>query len=174
VHTVVEALAADPGWHFAVVTNDAGPYVARLERIAAAGGYGHQLHFLPYVQPHEVAAYVRDASVGIMPFRRYGNTDASLPNKLYDYLHAGLPMAASNCTLIQQVGEVFKEEDVRECAATIARVLARQALYRANIRAHPELLRESTWEQQAKKVLGAYEMLQRASSPEPRAAISYY
>jgi glycosyltransferase involved in cell wall biosynthesis len=166
VHTVVEALAAGPGWHFAVVTNNAGPYIARLHRIVAEGGYGDRLHFLPYVQPHEVAGYVRDASIGIMPFRRYGNTDASLPNKLYDYLHAGLPMAASNCTLIQQfletwqVGEVFKEEDARDCAETIARVLARQALYRANIRAHPELLRECTWEEQAKKILDAYGVLE--------------
>jgi glycosyltransferase involved in cell wall biosynthesis len=171
VHTVVEALAADPGWHFAVVTNEVGPYIARLQRIAADGGYGDRLHFLPYVQPHEVAAYVRDASIGVMPFRRYGNTDASLPNKLYDYLHAGLPMAASNCTLIQefletwQVGEVFKEEDVRECAETIARVLARQALYRANIDAHPELLRECTWEEQGKKIIGAYAMLDGSSLP---------
>ena len=173
VHTVVEALAADPGWHFAVVTNNVGPYIERLERIAAAGGYSDRLHLLPYVKPHQVAAYVRDASIGIMPFRRYGNTDASLPNKLYDYLHAGLPMAASNCTLIQQfletwqVGEVFKEEDVRDCAETIARVLARQALYRANIGARPELLRECTWEEQAKKVLDAYEVLERSQSMEP-------
>jgi glycosyltransferase involved in cell wall biosynthesis len=178
VHTVVEALAADPGWHFAVVTNDAGPYIARLERIAAEGGYGDRLHFLPYVQPHEVAAYVRDASIGVMPFRRYGNTDASLPNKLYDYLHAGLPMAASNCTLIQefletwQVGAVFKEGDVRECAETIARVLARQALYRANIGAHPELLRECTWEEQGRKILDVYEMLERPARMEHRAALS--
>jgi glycosyltransferase involved in cell wall biosynthesis len=176
VHTVVEALAADPGWHFAVVTNNVGPYIARLERIAAEGGYGDRLHFLPYVQPHEVTAYVRDASIGIMPFRRYGNTDASLPNKLYDYLHAGLPMAASNCTLIQQfletwqVGEVFKEEDVRDCAETIARVLAHQVLYRANIRARPELLRECTWEEQAKKILDAYGVLEGDAQAVPEAS----
>jgi glycosyltransferase involved in cell wall biosynthesis len=179
VHTVVEALAAEPGWHFAVVTNDAGPYITRLQRIAADGGYGDRLHLLPYVKPHEVAAYVRDASIGVMPFRRYGNTDASLPNKLYDYLHAGLPMAASNCTLLQEffetwrVGEVFEEEDVGACAETIARVLARQALYRDNIRAHPELLRECTWEEQAKKILDAYHLLERALSMESAPALSY-
>jgi glycosyltransferase involved in cell wall biosynthesis len=179
VHTVVEALAADPGWHFAVVTNNTGPYIARLQQIAADGGYRDRLHLLPYVEPHQVAAYVRDASIGIMPFRRYGNTDASLPNKLYDYLHAGLPMAASNCTLIQeflerwQVGEVFEEQNARACAETIARVLARQSLYRDNIRAHPELLRESTWEEQSKKIIDAYEMLERVPSLEERAALSY-
>ena len=179
VHTVVEALAADPGWHFAVVTNNTGPYIARLEQIATDGGYRDRLHLLPYVEPHQVAAYVRDASIGIMPFRRYGNTDASLPNKLYDYLHAGLPMAASNCTLIQefletwQVGEVFEEENARACAETIARVLARQSLYRDNIRAHPELLRESTWEEQSRKIIDAYEMLERVPSLEQRAALSY-
>lgn len=178
VHTVVEALAADPGWHLAVVTNNAGPYIERLEGIAAAGGYRDRLHFLPYVEPHQVAAYVRDASIGIMPFRRYGNTDASLPNKLYDYLHAGLPMVASNCTLIEQflqrwqIGEVFEEENVHDCAQTVARVLARQARYRCNIQAQPELLHECTWEEQSEKILRAYDTLQRASSPQQHVALS--
>ena len=178
VHTVVEALAADPGWHLAVVTNNAGPYIERLAQIAAAGGYGNRLHFLPYVEPHHVTAYVRDASIGIMPFRRYDNTDASLPNKLYDYLHAGLPMVASNCTLIEQflqrwqIGEVFEEENVGDCAATIARVLIGQAFYRAKIRAHPELLRECTWEMQSQKIIDAYALLERSSSEKSRAALS--
>jgi glycosyltransferase involved in cell wall biosynthesis/SAM-dependent methyltransferase len=166
LHTVVEALGTNPDWHFAVVTNNQGPYIARLQEMAAAGSCEDRLHFLPYVAPHQVAAYVRDASIGIMPFRRYGNTDASLPNKLYDYLHAGLPMAASNCTLIEeflqrwQIGEVFEEENVRDCAATIARVLARQTQYRRNIRANSELLRESTWEEQSTKILDAYQSLE--------------
>jgi hypothetical protein len=114
---------------------------------------------------------VRDASIGVMPFRRYGNTDASLPNKLYDYLHAGLPMAASNCTLIEQfferwqVGEVFEEENVSACVDTIARVLARASFYRASIRAQRDLLHECTWEEQSKKILDAYEMLDGSSLP---------
>jgi glycosyltransferase involved in cell wall biosynthesis len=174
VHIVVEALAADPNSHLAIVTNDAGDYMTRLQEIAAKGGYSDRLHFLPYVQPHKVVVYVRDASIGVLPFRRYGNTDASLPNKLYDYLHAGLPMAASNCTLIEeflqrwQSGEVFEEGNVRDCAETIARVLARRALYRDNIRAHPELLRECTWEEQSKKILDAYCKLRQASVELPR------
>jgi glycosyltransferase involved in cell wall biosynthesis len=172
LHTVVAALAANPAWHLALVTNNTGAYIKRLEEMAAGGGYGDRFHLLPYVEPHEVAAYVRDASIGIMPFRRYGNTDASLPNKLYDYLHAGLPMVASNCTLIQeffetwQVGAIFEEENVRDCAETIARVLARQAFYRDNICRHPGLLRECTWEEQARKILDAY-----ASLESVRAAI---
>jgi hypothetical protein len=54
---------------------------------------------------------------------------------------------------------------VRECAETIARVLARQALYRANIDAHPELLRECTWEEQGRKILDVYAMLDGSSLP---------
>ena len=170
VHTVVEALATNPGWHLAVVTNNTGAYIERLEQIATAGGYRDRLHFLPYVEPHQVAAYVRDASIGIMPFRRYGNTDASLPNKLYDYLHAGLPMVASNCTLIEQflqrwqIGEVFEEENVRDCGGTIARVLARQACYRSNMQAQRELLHECTWEEQSNKIIEAYAVLEAKKS----------
>ena len=173
LHTVVEALAADPGWHFAVVTNEKGDYLTRLATMAAARGYSDRLHVLPHPRPDQIPAYVRDASMAIMPFRRYGNTDAALPNKLYEYLHAGLPMVASNCTLLRefletwQVGEVFAQEDAGACAAAIARVLARQARYRAHLRAHPELLHECSWEEQSKKILEAYASLDGSSLTKP-------
>jgi 2-polyprenyl-3-methyl-5-hydroxy-6-metoxy-1,4-benzoquinol methylase len=49
-------------------------------------------------------------------------------------------------------------------------VLTRQALYRANIRARPELLRECTWEEQAKKIIEAYETLQGDDQGVPEAS----
>jgi len=63
LHTVVSALADCPGCHLALITNNTGDYVERLRQIAADGGYADRLHLLPYVQPHEVTAYVRDASL---------------------------------------------------------------------------------------------------------------
>jgi glycosyltransferase involved in cell wall biosynthesis len=166
LHTVVSALAACPGCHLALVTNNTGDYVDRLGRIAAEGGYADRLHLLPYVRPHEVTAYVRDASVGLIPYRRSGNANAAMPNKLFDYLHAGLPIVASRLDLIQeclrqwQIGEVFDEGSVPDCAAAIGRVLSNQAFYRDNIRSNEGLRREATWDTQAEKILEAYRQLQ--------------
>jgi glycosyltransferase involved in cell wall biosynthesis len=176
LHTVVSALADCPGCHMALITNNTGDYPDRLRQIAAEGGYADRLHFRPYVQPHEVAAYVGDASLGVIPYLRSGNSNAAMPNKLFDYLQAGLPIVASNLDLIRdylrqwQIGEVFEQEDVRDCAAAIRRVLDRKEFYRANIRSNEELRREATWDAQSKKILEAYRKLEQQPAALPVAS----
>lgn len=165
IHTVVETLAYDEHWHLALLTNDKNDYTDRLVAIAAKEGYKNRLHFLPYVKPHEVPTYIRDATVGVLPFRRYGNSDVSLPNKLFDYLHAGLPMVASNCVQIEQfinrhgVGEIFKADDVADCAEKLKAVIAHRSRYMKEIHSSQELLRLYSWEAEEKKLLHAYEAL---------------
>jgi glycosyltransferase involved in cell wall biosynthesis len=176
LHTVVSALADCPGCHMALITNNTGDYVERLRQIAADGGYADRLHFLPYVQPHEITAYVRDASLGVIPYLRSGNSNAAMPNKLFDYLQAGLPIVASNLDLIQsflrqwQIGEVFDQDDVRDCAEAIGRMLRRQDFYRNNIQANEELRREATWDAQSKKILEAYRKLEAVPAALPAAS----
>jgi glycosyltransferase involved in cell wall biosynthesis len=176
LHTVVSALAHCPGCHMALITNNTGDYVDRLRQIAADGGYADRLHFLPYVQPHEVTAYVRDGSLGVIPYLRSGNSNAAMPNKLFDYLQAGLPIVASNLDLIQdflrqwQIGEVFEQEDVRDCAAAINRALSRQEFYRNSMRSNDALRREATWDAQSKKIIEAYRRLETASAALPVAS----
>jgi glycosyltransferase involved in cell wall biosynthesis len=170
LHTVAEALSADSTWHFAIVTDRVGPYIERLKDIAERNGTRSQLHFLPYVPAQSVPSYLRDASIGIIPFRRYGNGDASLPNKLYDYLHAGMPVVTSDCTLMKdfvrtwRCGEVFKAEDVADCANAIQRAVANRSFYRSQILSNTELLRECTWEAQEKNILAAYRSLEARES----------
>jgi glycosyltransferase involved in cell wall biosynthesis len=166
LHTVVSALAGCHGCHLALITNNTGEYIERLRQIASVGGYAYRLHLLPYVQPHEVTAYVRDASIGLIPYRRSGNSNAAMPNKLFDYLHAGLPIVASKLDLIEdclkrwQIGEVFEEDSVQDCAEAIGRVLSRQAFYRRNIHSNAELRREATWDAQSEKIIEAYRRLE--------------
>ena len=171
IHTVVSALATEINWHFAIVTDRSGEYIDLLKKIASDGKYTDRLHFLPYVPAQQVVSYLRDASVGILPFRRYRNGDASLPNKLYDYLHAGLPLVTSDCTLMKELveregfGVAFKAEDVDACAEAIRIVLADESTFRRNIASRSKLMQEYTWEEQSKNLLDAYSRF-LSGSPE--------
>ena len=162
LHTVIEAMAFGDGWHFVMVTNTKGAYLRRLVERSIEIGCRDRLHIVPLVDPDEVSNYLRDASLGIIPFRRYGNADASLPNKFFDYLHAHLPIVTSDCTLMKQLieergfGNVFTAEDVADCARAIEDALVNSTGYGDNIASHRELLREWTWEQQSRKLLDAY------------------
>ncbi len=131
LHTLVAALGRLPQAHLAVVTRARTRYARSLRAAAKSGGYAQRLHFLPYVEPHQVASFLRDADVGVHPLVRYANAEVSLPNKLFDYLHAGLPVVVSDCQAMADfvrargAGEVFRAEDVASLTDALERALAR-------------------------------------------------
>ena len=83
-----------------------------------------------------------------------------MPNKLFEYLHAGLPMVFSESPTMAEfvrthgLGEVAPVDDARAWAAAIERVLAAPR-YRDG--AEWEALRlEWSWETQAEILIGVY------------------
>lgn len=165
IHTVVTALSRNESWHLALVTNDSGGYVEELKSGATAGGYESRLHFLPYVEADQVPRYVRDATVGVHPMVRYGNSIVAMPNKLFDYLFASIPVVVSNCDLMGEfvrrwgIGEVFEAENVEDCASKLGMAIADRERYRAGIRAQSDLVRSCSWDEQSQKIVQAYERL---------------
>lgn len=104
----------------------AGPLTAR----AAARGIGHRVHLLPPVPPDEVVAVARSADVGVSPIPpSCDNYRMSLPNKLFQYLAAGIPVVASDFPQVREVvegsggGVVADPNSPRAMAQAIASVL---------------------------------------------------
>lgn len=55
------------------------------------------IHYLPAVPPDEVIAYAAGADVGICPLENSSLSDYfSLPNKLFEYILAGLPVCIND------------------------------------------------------------------------------
>ncbi len=55
-------------------------------------------------QPHEVALqFVANANVGLVPHLATGNWVSTIPNKLFDYMAAGLPVVASDVPPVRRV-----------------------------------------------------------------------
>ncbi len=65
-----------------------------LEPAVQAAAAGHpNIHFVPAVPPHEVLQYTRAADVGLcLTANCCLSYYFSLPNKMFEYLHAGLPV----------------------------------------------------------------------------------
>jgi glycosyltransferase involved in cell wall biosynthesis len=91
------------------------------------------------------------------------------PNKLFEYLHAGIPVAASDLPDIRrivtenEVGELFDAADATSIAAAVRRLTAfpdRLRKLRANAAAAAERF---TWEAQARALLDVYEGLRSRS-----------
>jgi glycosyltransferase involved in cell wall biosynthesis len=149
----------------AVVFMGYGEYQAALERLAAQDASG-RVHFIPAVPQRELLAYCASADVGVIPYQAVDlNNYYTSPNKLFDFIQAGLPIVASDLPYLRKVivgndlGVVTRLDRPEDYAAAINSVLAlpdRAAKLRANLlRAAPGY----TWAAQAAKLIEAYNAL---------------
>lgn len=162
VDLALTALPELPGVHLALVTAG-NRHVTGLAEQAVTLGVRDRLHLLPYVQPHQITAYVRSASLGISTALPSPNTELSLPARYYEYLGARLPVVVSNCTMVESCtreignGEVFAAGDVAGFARAVRTVLADPQKY-AEVY-DDALLERNSWEAQEPILVGVYERM---------------
>ena len=164
IETVAGALVDLPHAHLALVTSQSPDEVSRvlgLDRHDLA--LTDRVHVVPYVEPHEVAGYLASATLGIHPLRHYPNAEIALPTKLFEYLHAGIPVVTSDCGEMHrfvseyQVGETFPADDAMACADAIRRVEGDIQRYRAAIT--PNLVARYSWQGQEPVLRRCYERI---------------
>jgi glycosyltransferase involved in cell wall biosynthesis len=118
------------------------------------------LGLLPY---EAIPPLLQDAVAGLLCFRPTPNNVLGTPNKLFEYMSAGLPVIASDFPFIHAVvteadcGLLVQAEDVEEIAAAMERLLRErdQAVRwgRNGLRAVEE---RYNWQREEKKLLSLY------------------
>lgn len=114
----------------------------------------------------EVAALLADARMGLVLYHPEPNHVGAQPNKLFEYMSAGLPVIASDFPLWRQIversncGLLVDPLDARAIAAAIEWLLRNPAEAEAmGARGRRAVLEELNWETQASALLGAYQRL---------------
>lgn len=101
----VEALRAHPDWHLVVVgAGEEWDWAA-----AQVDGLGGRLCVLPKMPFEELVGLTASADVGLsLDQGVHGNYLMSLPNKLFDYIHAHIPVVASPMPEVARVVNDWK------------------------------------------------------------------
>lgn len=123
----VEALGYGSGWRLVLV--GAGPEFdwARSQQAQWEG----RLHCLPRLPFDELAGLTASADVGLsLDLGHHGNFYMSLPNKLFDYIHARIPVIATPMPEVQRVVETFQVGQILPDPSPAALAEALQALLR--------------------------------------------
>lgn len=163
VETAVQALPLLPDVHLAVVcvpTTKMRP-VDELRTLAESLGVEDRVHYVEPVGPDEVTSFLRTADIGLIPILRFPSHEMALPNKVFEYIFAGLPVVTSNMPSLTEfvnetkIGEVFEVENPTDLAAKVSRILADPAPYRERA-SDAELRREVSWEGQADQLRNLY------------------
>jgi glycosyltransferase involved in cell wall biosynthesis len=127
---MIDALALIPGARLRAVGPGAPPYRAGLLARARASGVLDRVELRHPVAPAEVGGVLAEASAGlclIQPICR--SYELSLPNKLFEYAAAGVPVLASDLPVIGEVvhregfGTLAPAADPHGIAASLERLL---------------------------------------------------
>ncbi|GLY95610.1 hypothetical protein Acsp02_28650 [Actinoplanes sp. NBRC 103695] len=175
--TAVTALPDLPGVHLAVVSGRDTPERRRLLERADDLGVADRVHVVPYVPQHAVPDYLSTADLGLICSQRTLNYELSLPTKLAEYLHARLPVVASDVRTLGEfvrrhgVGEVFVADD----PVTFAQAVRKALVSRTELAAHiaEPLLAELSWEHQVAGLIDLYARISPRVPEAPRPAVSW-
>lgn len=166
VHTAIEAMSLLPDAHLGLVCvphNDTW-FVRKLRQQVAEMGLGDRVHFVNPVGPGQVVDYLSGLDVGLIPGLSYPSHEMSLPNKLFEYLHAGVPIVGSELDSLGAflretgVGVTFPAEDASGLAAAARTVLADHERFAAAA-GDPALLARYSWTSQAEQLRAVYREL---------------
>jgi glycosyltransferase involved in cell wall biosynthesis len=125
----IDALALAPQVRLRAVGPGAQSYRASLIERAAAAGVGERLEIEPPVPPAAVASVLKVATAGLCLFQPMCRSyELGLPNKLFEYAAAGVPMLASDLPVMgtivreERLGEVVPPNDPGGIAAGLRRL----------------------------------------------------
>ncbi len=162
VHTLVEAIGQTPGVHLGLVAKARTNYILTLLETASRGGFEDRIHIVGFVDPDKVVPFLSGATMAVHPMvSDKMNHQIALPNKIFEYLNARLPVVVSDnkamSDLVKEhgVGEVFVAEDSEDLALAIGQVLADYDAYRNAIETSG-VLEKYTWQAQGDTLLDVY------------------
>ncbi|HEY6549883.1 MAG TPA: glycosyltransferase [Solirubrobacterales bacterium] len=167
--TLVRAVARMPGDVNLLFLGVDAPYAARLGELAAELGIGERVHFRPPVAVDRILAYARQASVGVSLLEdSCENHRLALPNKVFEYLAAGVPVLASDLpelrrTLTGQPGAVLVDPTDEVAIAT--------GLRTGLDGERPAVPSRFEWSQEAAQLIAAYADLDGGKAAVPDSAV---
>jgi glycosyltransferase involved in cell wall biosynthesis len=150
-----------PGVHLAFLGD--GLLRDRLAALARRVGVADRVHLVPAVPQADLLGYTRSADLGVIPYRpNCLNNRFCSPNKLFEFIAAGLPIIASDLPELRRfvvgygIGLVGNTESPRALAGMVDAFFERPEIaegFRSNlVRAR----REVNWAREGDTLVGLY------------------
>lgn len=158
----IRALALTPGLRLRLIGPGSQAYRESLCRCATEAGVAERVELRDPVPPAELLSALAGATVGLMLIERTGRSyELTLPNKLFEYAAAGVPILASDMPVLagvvasERIGEVVAVQDVAAVAAGMQRLADQSANAAVAERVRNFAARE-TWEREQAVLASAY------------------
>src|SRR5262249_8847875 len=140
-----------------------GEYWSELERLIAAEGVGDRVFLVPAVPQDELLRWTAAADGGIIPYQAVDtNTLYCSPNKLFEYIAAGVPVIANELPFLREIvtnhrigitHPLSAPESYGEAINHLAASEEERIEYRANVVRAAKIF---NWDIEGKKLLEIY------------------
>jgi len=164
IHIMLSAMKRIPNAVLILMGN--GNLKAEILEIIERANLQQKVFLLDAVPVHDLLEHTASADVGLCLIENYGESYYhSLPNKLFEYVAAGVPVVASNFPEIgrfvesNQVGLCINPENEDEIVAAIQRLVTDAELHKAFVVHCQETAGRYTWENESLKLLRAIDGL---------------
>jgi glycosyltransferase involved in cell wall biosynthesis len=178
----IRAVALAPGVKLVLLGYGEASYLDALRRLSARVGVQSRVFFVPPVGPLEVSAIMREANVSLVLIQDVGlSYHYSSPNKLFESLHAGLPIIGSDLPEIRRVlrrfgcGIAVPERDLQAIARAMREILGNRDRHAQLSRGARAAALQLNWDLEEAKLVGTYAGvlgltpdLATAGAPAPR------
>lgn len=151
---------------FAFVLIGDGPAEVALKAQVQRTGLEQKVYFIPRVPFGQLHTYTCAADLGLCLIKGAGKSFYySMPNKLFEYLMAGLPVLASDFPEMRAVvedsaaGEVVDPQDMAGIRDRLRALLKDEARRKTYSQAALAAARRYNWEQEAPKLVALYAAL---------------
>ena len=159
---LIKAMEYLPDHYLTIVGG--GDLLEELEDVAASYSWKDRIHFTGRVPFEEVAGYTREADFGVSLEQDFGlNYRLALPNKLFDYIGASLPVLVSDLPVMSKfvkkldVGLVVSNYDPVSLASSIRGITSDRERYMAWCENASKVSPDYTWNKQEARLLGVFE-----------------
>jgi glycosyltransferase involved in cell wall biosynthesis len=145
-----------------------GYYEKELRELVLSLNVGERIRFLGRLRPEELLNYTVQADLGISLEENKGlNYYYALPNKLFDYIQAQIPVLVSDLPEMSavinafEVGKTTNTDDPHELASVINQMMTDEDLRNHWKQGLKKASAELCWENEEKKLLEIYRELIR-------------
>ncbi|PLX66974.1 MAG: hypothetical protein C0603_09910 [Denitrovibrio sp.] len=166
IDKVIMSLKYNEDIHMVCMGYGADKFKDDLVNTAKESGVIDRFHFFGPVPGNQVTSYAASADIGVAPIE---NVCLSYyfcsPNKLFEYLLAGLPVITSNfpemSRLVDEfgIGLTFDPSSPEDIARTIKEALVSEEIRSNVISKTREVISKYCWENEEKKLINMYEVL---------------
>jgi glycosyltransferase involved in cell wall biosynthesis len=175
---VIEAFALvaprHPEWELYLVGSSRPPaFEHELRDLAHRRGIAARTKFVAWVPYEEKERLSSQASIGVITYLPHANNASCLPNKLFDYMLAGLPVVASDFPLYQDVvepnccGLLVDPTRPEQIARALAYLIEHpQEARRMGENGRRAVRERYNWERESQRLLQIYEAVLRRASVE--------